>query len=73
MRLARALAALEVWRRDYNTRATHSRIGWLRPAVYAAKFSPQQSQRAAPIEGSALWPVAPIVQFENRQTAVTSG
>jgi putative transposase len=71
--LAQARAALEEWRRDYNTVRPHSRIGWLTPAVYAAKFSPQQGQGAALIQGSAPWPVAPTVQVENRQTLVAPG
>jgi putative transposase len=71
--LAQARAALEEWRRDYNTVRPHSRIGWLTPAVYAAKFSPQQGQGAALIDGSAPWPVAPTVQVENRQTLVATG
>ncbi len=71
--LAQARAALEEWRRDYNTVRPHSRIGWLTPAAYAAKFSPQQGQGAALIEGSAPWPVAPNMQVENRQTPVATG
>lgn len=71
--LAQARAALEEWRRDYNTVRPHSRIGWLTPAVYAAKFSPQQGQGAALFEGSAPCPVAPIVQIENRQIPAATG
>ena len=67
--LMHARLALEEWRRDYNTVRPHSRIGWLTPAVYAANFSPQPGQGAALRDGSAPWPVAPIVQEEsNRQT-----
>jgi putative transposase len=71
--LAQARAALEEWRRDYNTVRPHSRIGWLTPAVYAAKFLPQQGQDAALIDGSAPWPVAPTVHDDNRQTLVATG
>ena len=71
--LAQARAALEEWRRDYNTVRPHSRIGWLTPAVYAAQFSPQRDQGAALRNGSAPWPVAPTVQDENRQTLVATG
>jgi putative transposase len=71
--LAQARAALEEWRRDYNTVRPHSRIGWLTPAAYAARFSPQQDQGAALIDGSAPWPVAPTVLIENRQTPVVTG
>ena len=44
--LIQARLALEEWRRDYNTVRSHSRIGWLAPAVYAAQFSPQPGQGA---------------------------
>jgi putative transposase len=70
--LAQARAALEEWRRDYNTVRPHSRIGWLTPAVYAAKFN-ATDQGAALRNGSAPWPVAPTVMFENCQTPVTPG
>jgi putative transposase len=56
--LAQARAALEEWRRDYNTARPHSRIGWLTPAVYTATFPPQRDQGAALLDGSAPWPVA---------------
>jgi putative transposase len=72
--LMQARAALEEWRRDYNTVRPHSRIGWLTPAVYAATFLPQQGQGAALIDGSAPWPVAlPAHDVNNRQTLVTNG
>jgi len=73
--LAQARAALEEWRRDYNTVRPHSRIGWLTPAVYAERFSPQQGQGAALIAGSAPWPVAASAQMDrfNRQTQVAAG
>jgi putative transposase len=71
--LAQARAALEEWRRDYNTVRPHSRIGWLTPAVYAAQFLPQLGQGAALIDGSAPWPVAPAVHDDNRQTLVSTG
>ena len=71
--LMQARLALEEWRRDYNTVRPHSRIGWLAPAVYAAKFLPQQVQGAALRNGSAPWPVAPTVHDNNRQTLVTTG
>lgn len=73
--LAQARAALEEWRRDYNTVRPHSRIGWLTPAVYAATFSPQTGQAAVHAEGAAPWPVASPEQMEkiNRQTPVPAG
>ena len=71
--LAQARAALEEWRRDYNTVRPHSRIGWLTPADYAAQFLPQPGQGAALPNGSAPWPVAPTVHERNRQTPVATG
>jgi len=65
--------ALEDWRRDYNTVRPHSRIGWLTPAAHATQFSPQSGQGAALRNGSAPWPVAPIVEDCNRQTPVALG
>ena len=38
--LPHARAALERWRTDYNLNRPHSRLGWLTPADYAAKFIP---------------------------------
>ena len=70
--LAQARAALEEWRRDYNTVRPHSRIGWLTPAVYAATFSPQRDQGGL-MHGLAPWPVAHTVHDENRQTLATTG
>ena len=57
----------------YNTVRPHSRIGWLTPAAYATKFSPQRDQGAALRDGSAPWPVAPTVNDLNRQTLVATG
>ena len=73
--LAQARAALEEWRRDYNTVRPHSSIGWLTPAAYAERFLPQRGQGAALAMGSAPWPVAPTNQSEiiNRQTQVAPG
>ena len=71
--LAKARAALEEWRRDYNTVRPHSRIGWLTPAAYAAQFSPQRDQGAALERGSAPWPIAQTVHDANRQTLSSTG
>jgi putative transposase len=71
--LAQARAALEEWRRDYNTVRPHSSIGWLTPALYAEQFSPQRDQGAALPDGSAPWPVAPTEHVDNRQTLVATG
>ncbi len=45
--LDHARAMLEEWRRDYNTVRPHSRIGWLTPAVYAAKLRTAMGHAAA--------------------------
>jgi len=60
--LAQARAALEEWRRDYNTVRPHSRVAWLTPAAYAAKFSPQRAMTLR-IDSSAPWPVATSEQM----------
>jgi putative transposase len=72
--LAQARAALEEWRRDYNTVRPHSRIGWLTPAAYAATFT-ATDQGAALADGSAPWSVASPKQMEkiNRQPQVPAG
>jgi putative transposase len=71
--LMQARLSLEEWRRDYNTVRPHSRLGWLTPAAYAARFSPQQDQGAPLCNGSAPWPVVPIVHDGNRQTLAAPG
>lgn len=72
--LAQARAALEEWRRDYNTVRPHSRIGWLTPAAYAEQFLMQRGQAAALTTGSAPWPLATDQTEEfNRQTPVAAG
>lgn len=72
--LMHARVALEEWRRDYNDVRPHSRIGWLTPAVHAAKFGPQWAKPLRALEGSAAWPIATAVQTEiNRQTQVATG
>lgn len=72
--LAQARAALEEWRRDYNTVRPHSRIGWLTPAAYTEQFLMQRGQAAALTAGSAPWPLAADQTEEfNRQTPVAAG
>jgi len=72
--LTQARPALEEWRRDYNNVRPHSRIGWLAPAVYAAKFEPQRGQGAGLFNGLAPWPVAtPVHDVNNHQTPVATG
>jgi len=50
--LAQTRAALEEWRRDYNEVRPHSRIGWPKPAVYAANFGPQWARAPRLVEGA---------------------
>ena len=54
---AQGRAALEEWRRDYNTVRPHSRIAWLTLTAYAAQFSPQRGGMFEPSEGSVFRPV----------------
>jgi putative transposase len=71
--LMQARLALEEWRRDYNFVRPHSRIGWLAPAVYAEKFSPQRGQGGL-MNGPTPWPVAlPVHDVSNRQTLIATG
>ena len=63
--LMQARPALEDWRRDYNTVRSHSRLGWLAPAVYGENFSPQYGQAAALADGS-----APCLLFQMCKMAI---
>jgi putative transposase len=72
--LPQARAVLEEWRRDYNTVRPHSRIGWLTPDAYAARFTGQRGHGAALTTGSAPWPLATDQTEEfNRQTLLPTG
>ena len=72
--LVQTLAALEEWRRDYNTVRPHSRIGWLTPAAYAEQLSMQRGHGAALSTGSAPWPLTTRQTKEfNRQAPVANG
>jgi putative transposase len=67
-------AALEEWRRDYNTVRPHSDIGWLTPDAYAAQFFVLRGQGAALTAGSAprLLTTDQTDEF-NCQTLATTG
>jgi putative transposase len=58
--LAEARQLLEAWRRDYNTRRPHSRLGWLTPSEFADRnrLSKQWPSGAAQFEGSAPMAIA---------------
>jgi putative transposase len=73
--LPHARAALETWRRDYNTERPHSRLGWLTPADFAATFRPRRAPALRHLESSAPPPVAqPAPQGQaNRPTPLMAG
>jgi putative transposase len=50
--LNHARFALRDWCEDYNTARVRSRIGWLAPAVYAARFAPRRAEESSGV----LWP-----------------
>jgi putative transposase len=51
--LAHARAALETWRRDYNTERPHSKLGWQTPTGYASTFRPRRDLALRYAKGSA--------------------
>ena len=53
-----ARLVLEDWRRDYNERRPHSKLGWLTPQDYARAISGKTGDRAAQPGGSARTPLA---------------
>ena len=56
--LPQARVVLEDWRRDYNERRPHSKLGWLTPQDYARAISGKTGDRAAQPAGSARTPLA---------------
>jgi len=56
--LPHARAVLEAWRRDYNERRPHSKLGWLTPQAYAEALSGQIGRSAALLGGCADRPLA---------------
>ncbi len=56
--LPQARLVLEDWRRDYNERRPHSKLGWLTPQDYARAISGKTGDRAAQPGGSARTPLA---------------
>lgn len=51
--LTHARAVLEAWRRDYNERRPHSKLGWRTPQAYAEALSGQIGRSAALVGGCA--------------------
>ena len=49
--LPHARAVLEAWRRDYNERRPHSKLGWLTPQAYAEALTGQIGRSAALVGG----------------------
>ena len=45
--LPHARAVLETWRRDYNERRPHSKLGWMTPREYASAFCGETGRHAA--------------------------
>ena len=72
--LAHARAALETWRRDYNTERPHSKLGWQKPTAYASAFRPLRDLALRDAKGSAPDHDAPVPPTPNKtlQTELTS-
>jgi len=56
--LPHARAVLEAWRRDYNERRPHSKLGWLTPQAYAQALAGNGGRPAALVEGCVGRPIA---------------
>ncbi len=56
--LPHARAVLEAWRRDYNERRPHSKLGWLTPQAYAQTLAGNAGRPAALVDGCAGRPIA---------------
>ena len=56
--LPHARAVLEAWRRNYNQRRPHSKLGWLTPQAYAEALSGKIGRSAALVGGCADRPLA---------------
>lgn len=72
---AHARAALETWRRDYNTQRPHSRRAWLTPTAYASDLHPRRDLALRYAKGSAPDHDAPVTPTPNpnRQNELTIG
>jgi len=62
--LAEARVLLAEWRRDYNERRPHSRLGWLTPSEFANHHTPEQAMATGAVlpEGSAPMAIAQPAQ-----------
>jgi putative transposase len=59
--LHHARRVLETWRRDYNERRPHSKLGWQTPQNYTANFRPRREPALRYADGSAPDPVAHLI------------
>ena len=48
--LAHARLMLDAWREDYNHHRPHSKLGWLTPAGYAARWTEDEELERRPSE-----------------------
>ena len=73
--LGHSRAALEAWRRDYNTERPHSKLGWQTPTAYASTFRPRRDLALRCAKGSVPDPAAPVPPTTNttRWNELTSG
>jgi putative transposase len=56
--LPHARAVLDIWRRDYNERRPHSKLGWMTPQEYARALCGNDGRHAARVDSSAHRPLA---------------
>ena len=47
--LPHARLALDAWRDDYNMHRPHSKLGWLTPAGYAARWTQNEELEGRPL------------------------
>ena len=59
--LPHARAVLEAWRRDYNEKRPHSKLGWMAPRTYADAIRETPGRSAAQPDSSALRPLATAI------------
>jgi len=73
--LHHARVVLESWRRDYNERRPHSKLGWQTPQDYAAAFRPRRDLALRYADGSAPDPVAHLTETPQppRWSELTTG
>ena len=73
--LTHARTVLETWRRDYNERRPHSKLGWLTPQAYAQGLTRQIGRPAARVDGCADRPLANSTNpgSDHQRTLVMAG